>query len=194
MKKRVYLFYYDDFAEFEIVLTALQFKDHEIVSVALENREYRSEERQRFLPDMTVEQVDPEQVDIFVIPGGDPEALFEDRRIGGLLQRLNERGATIVAICGGPSLLAAHGLLRGRRCTGNGSGIMPEQPGYELFADAQIVQEGVVQDGNIVTATGGAFTDLCLYLGKIEGLYESDEEYERDRRWIKNLPQEAAVE
>lgn len=123
-----------------------------------------------------------------MVPGGDPSPLFEDQRIGNLLRALDEKGKTIVAICGGPSLLAAHGLLEGRRCTGDGEGLDEKMDNYHLFSESEIVQEGVVHDGNIITATGGSFTDLCLYMGKLGGLYESEEEYIRDWHWVKGLP------
>ncbi len=46
---KIALFYYDGFAEFEIVLVGLVFhREHDIIAVALENREYKSEECQRF--------------------------------------------------------------------------------------------------------------------------------------------------
>ncbi len=52
------LLYYDGFSEFEIAIMALLFKRHNLIAVALENREYRSEENQRFCFDQLVRDVD----------------------------------------------------------------------------------------------------------------------------------------
>ena len=48
---KVALFYYDEFSEFEVVISCLIFRKHDLITVALENREYKSEEGQRFLVD-----------------------------------------------------------------------------------------------------------------------------------------------
>ncbi len=191
-KKKLCLFYYDGFAEFEIVLIALQFMQagYEIISAALEDREYLSEEKQRFLPDITIDRLDPDTIGWFVIPGGDPSPLFENETLRGFMKQLDERETTIAAICGGPWLLAAFGMLDGRRCTGGGDSITPEMPNYELFAKAIIVppeEADVVHDGHIITAPGRAFTDLGLHMGRIIGMYKDEAEFEKELRWVKNL-------
>lgn len=191
-KKRICLFYYDDFAEFEIVLIALQFMQggHEIIAAALEDRVYMSEEKQRFLPDITIGALDPATVDYFIIPGGDPSSLYENRELREFLSALAEREATIAAVCGGSALLAAQGLLDGRRCTGNGSGITPDAKNYAVYADALVVppeEADIVHDGPFITAKGGAFTDLALYLGRLINLYKDEEEFDKDLRWVKNI-------
>jgi len=186
------LFYYDDFAEFEIVLMALQAVQagRKVVSAAMENRVYRSEEHQRFLPDTTIDQLDPHEIEAFIIPGGDPSSLFENQVLGDFLRALAEENKIITAICGGPSLLAAHGLLKGRRCTGGNAAITPETPWYDLFQEAILAPEGesVVHDGPFITSPGKAFTDMGIYFGEVLKMYKDDDERELDRRWVKNLP------
>lgn len=56
--KEIALLYYDEFSEFEIVLISLIFRRHDLISVALENREYRSEERQRFCVDKVIKDTE----------------------------------------------------------------------------------------------------------------------------------------
>ena len=183
----VCIFYYDEFAEFEVVLAALQFKDHNIFTAAMEQREYRSEEHQRFLPDYTIDQLQASDIDLFIIPGGDPEPLFSEQRLGEFLKKLHSVGNYLAAICGGSSLLAHFGLLAGKRCTGSGNGLHPEYPHYPLFAEAEITNNDVEIDGTIITAVGGAFTDFATELGRVFGLYSNDEEYQADLKWVKNL-------
>ena len=64
---KIAFLYYDGFAEFEIVLASLLFhKDHEIISLALEDREYRSEEKQRYCVDQTIQEADADSIDLLM--------------------------------------------------------------------------------------------------------------------------------
>lgn len=74
------IFYYDGFCEFEVVLSAMQFKDS-YFTVALENQVYISHEKQRFLPDKTIDELNQDEIDIFIIPGGNPEYLYKNSKL-----------------------------------------------------------------------------------------------------------------
>jgi 4-methyl-5(b-hydroxyethyl)-thiazole monophosphate biosynthesis len=181
------IFYYDGFAEFEIAFCCLQFKAGDITAVGLEKRLYVSEEGQRLAADAALEELDPETVDLFIVPGGTPDAVIADGRLGAFLRRLAAAGKTAAGICGGAVVLAASGLLDGKRCTGNWTGIGPEDPDRPRFAKAEILPDDVVVDGNVVTAKGVAYLEFALELGRKMGLYASDAEYESDLSTFKNL-------
>jgi len=72
---KIALLYYDEFSEFKVVLVGLIFRRHDLISIALENREYRSEECQRFCVDQVIKDVDVDSIDLLVIPGGEPAPL-----------------------------------------------------------------------------------------------------------------------
>jgi transcriptional regulator GlxA family with amidase domain len=79
------------------------------------------------------------------------------------LRDANRRGARIVSLCNGAAVLAAAGLLDGRRATTHWEDC------DELAADYPLAQidPGVlyVDDGDIVTAAGSsACIDLCLHI------------------------------
>jgi putative intracellular protease/amidase len=183
----VALFYYDGFAEFEIVFLGLIFKDQNVFSVAVENREYRSEERQRYCVDKVIQDVDVDSLDLLVIPGGNPAPLFENQELKSFLEKLAGQNKKIAAICGGPGLLAACGLLKGKKCTGNTTGIRPTDEDYPLFSEAILSDEYVVVDGNIITGQGQAYGEFAVEVGYQMGLYKDKEEYDADIRWIKNI-------
>ena len=101
-----------------------------------------------------------QQFDMIALPGGMPgaEHLTKDARIAELVNRLRGEGKPVGAICAAPMVLAAAGVLDGRRAT--------SYPGF--LKDAQrttIVDEPVVSDDGIITSRGpGTALDFALAL------------------------------
>ena len=183
--------YYEGFAEFEVVLACLAMAQGEIVAVAPSLDPVTSEEKQRLLPDMAIAEVDPDDVDLFIVPGGDPTALIEDETLTGLLKALDRREVPIAAICGGTALIAAAGLLDGRECTGGGDSVDDLAELAAHFSRAIVVDdEDVVIDGHIITATGRAFVEFAFEIGDLMGVFESEEEANTQYWWFKNVPDE----
>ncbi|MBS0448476.1 MAG: DJ-1/PfpI family protein [Proteobacteria bacterium] len=54
-----------------------------------------------------------------LVPGGDPDAIFEAGRADACLIAAHRHGALLAGICAGSLVLARTGLLRGRRVTHN---------------------------------------------------------------------------
>lgn len=179
--------YYDGFCEFELVLTLLQFSKENVFSVALEDRVYISEEKQKYLPDKTLDSLNPDDIDLFIITGGGPSPLFHNTVLKNFLTTLNEKKKYIAGICGGTSLMASSGILYKKKCTGSSSGITPDDEDISLFHNAIIVNEDVVVDSNIITSTGQAFIEFSIELGKLMNQYKNHEEALRAYKWLKNI-------
>jgi protease I len=95
-----------------------------------------------------VESVSVNNFDALIIPGGQaPAALREDPGIVEFVREFNESGKIIAAICHGPQLLAAAGVLEGRTITCV-SGIQDEIE----EAGARYVDEELVIDNNLITS------------------------------------------
>ena len=184
---QIALFYYDGFSEFEVVLAGLLFRQQDFVSIALENREYRSEERQRFCVDRIIKDVDLDSIDLLVIPGGDPAALVENQELKNFIGGLLHRNKKVAGICGGASLLAGLGVLKGKKCTGMTSGVDPSRPSYKYYSESVVSGEHVVVDGNIITAQGQAYVEFAVELVRQMGLYKNEEEYAEELKWLKNI-------
>jgi 4-methyl-5(b-hydroxyethyl)-thiazole monophosphate biosynthesis len=191
---KIAIFYYDGFGEFEVVMAALLFHaQHDIVAVALEDREYRSEEKQRFLVDEVVCDVDTDSIDLLIIPGGDPDPLIGNTELKGFVEELLSKGKKVAGICGGSAILAGFGVLKGRRCTGLTSGVKPSdqpkaQARYEYYSESILSDEHVVVDGNIITAQGQAYAEFAVELGRQMGIYDQEgEDYDADLNWLKNI-------
>jgi transcriptional regulator GlxA family with amidase domain len=106
--------------------------------------------------------------DVVLIPGG--LTSFEharDERVLDWVRRAHESSAWTTSVCSGSVILAAAGLLRGKRATSHWMALPMLKPfGVQAVGDQRIVREG-----RIVTAAGvSAGIDLGLWLsGQIAG-------------------------
>lgn len=95
--------------------------------------------------------VNPAQYDALVIPGGRaPEYLRLDENVIKLVRHFAEANKPIAAICHGLQLLAAAGVLQGRRCTAYPACRPEVEAAGGTFADTPV--DDVHVDGNLVTA------------------------------------------
>ncbi|HYG58107.1 MAG TPA: DJ-1/PfpI family protein [Symbiobacteriaceae bacterium] len=97
------------------------------------------------------EEIKPEQYDALVIPGGRaPEYLRLNPKVLDVVRHFAETKKPIAAICHGPQILAAAGVLEGRSC----SAYPAVGPDVTLcggkYVDIPVDQAHV--DGNLVTA------------------------------------------
>ena len=99
----------------------------------------------------TLEKLKKEEYDAIIIPGGltGATSLKDNERVLDLIRYMNESGKVVAAICAGPIVLEAAGVLKGKNIT--------SYPGFEKsFEDAHYHEDTVVIDGNIVTSRGPA--------------------------------------
>jgi protease I len=98
--------------------------------------------------DTIVEELDADEVDAVVIPGGyAADHLRRSEPVLDLCRAVAASNRPVAAICHGPWVLCSAGLLAGRRATGHWV-IRPDVEG----AGATWVDEPCVVDGPIVTA------------------------------------------
>jgi len=182
------LFYYDDFVEFEIVLVGLLFhQQHQIMAVALESREYKSAEGQRFCVDQVLSDVSVDSIDLLVIPGGDPARLVNSLELKNFLEKMIAMDRKVAGICGGAEALAGMGLLKGRKCTGGTEGEKPGMQEYAYFTDTLLSDEQVVVDGNFITAQGRAYVEFALELSRQMGVTVGEQAYQKGLRFFRNV-------
>jgi len=115
-------------------------------------------------PSRSVAEVDPSDVAVFILPGGDRwEKAPLEAELTTLLRQLDSAGVPIAAICGATVAIAAIGLLQGRRHTSNGPGYLAKQvPGYDAGAD--YVDAPAVRDRGLITASGLADVEFAAEL------------------------------
>jgi putative intracellular protease/amidase len=185
-KMNVCVLYYDRFCEFEVVLAVNQFRENAF-SAALENRIYISEERQKFLPDKTIQELNPDDIDLLIIPGGDSSKLYEKEELREFILKLNQKNKIIAGICGGAELMAYYGLLDNKKANGNSEGFKVDRSNKSIYEKINIVDEDVVIDGNCITSIGKAFIEFAIEIGKVMNIYKDEEEIKSDYRWLKNI-------
>jgi transcriptional regulator GlxA family with amidase domain len=143
--------------------------------------------------DYTLEEVT--EPDIVLVPGGEgSETAMEDEAILGWLRTVDERSKWTTSVCTGSLVLAAAGLLDGRRATSHW--LFLERLGA-LGADP--VGGRYVEDGKVITAAGvSAGIDMALHLVGREAGPEVAQaiqlgiEYDPDPPFDSGSPQKAA--
>ncbi len=106
--------------------------------------------------DILVEEVNHEEIDMMVLPGGIPgvDNLIANETLVENLKAFKEKGKWLAAICAAPSVLGRLGLLKGEQATC--------YPGYEnQLLGCEHVAERVVVSNHVITAVGaGASLDF----------------------------------
>lgn len=90
-----------------------------------------------------------------------------DTRVAGVVRRAVERGAWVLTVCSGSFVVAAAGVLNGRRATTHWRYADTMAEMYpEIEVDPNVLY---VQDGRIITSAGtAAGLDACLHLLRLE--------------------------
>jgi protease I len=101
----------------------------------------------------TIAEVDPDQYDLLVVPGGFPDGApataREFKPAQDIARSFFAKKKPVAAICHGPWLLVSADLVRGRHLTGFWEDGVPE----EIKAAGGIYEDKeVVVDGNLVTS------------------------------------------
>lgn len=108
----------------------------------------------------------PAEIDTLIVPGGNGTVgAVEDERFVAAVARLSERSRRVVSVCSGAFVLAAAGLLDGRRATTHWSvaGLLAEMhPTVDVDPDPIFVR-----DGNVSTSAG-VTTGMDLALALVE--------------------------
>jgi len=114
------------------------------------------------LPDMTLDEALARDYDMLVLPGGQPGAthLEQDARIIALLKEMSAQGRYTAAICAAPKVLAAAGVLDGKRAT-----FFPGSLNHDEYPAVRIETRAVIADDKIITSRGpGTAMDFALTL------------------------------
>ncbi|MFA6076196.1 MAG: type 1 glutamine amidotransferase family protein [Negativicutes bacterium] len=160
---KVYLYLLDTLADWEIgfitaELNSNRFLDKtkeaiSIIKIGNTTEAIRTMGGISISPDECIDNIQFNEGDLLILPGADTWMDDNNQEIMAIISDLIERKVIIAAICGATIALAKKGLLNNRRHTSNDKDylkmVCPEYSG-----DAYYLNEPVVVDDNLITATG----------------------------------------
>ncbi|MCQ2455449.1 MAG: DJ-1/PfpI family protein [Clostridia bacterium] len=148
----VYVFLADGFEELEAMapIDILRRAKQKVITVGVSGKKITSSHKVTFVCDKTIKSVKPtEKIDAIILPGGMPGTvnLEKNAKVSQFIDFANEKGKIIGAICAAPSILGHKGILKGKKATCFSS--------FDKdLIGAEVTQEPVEKDGNIITAFG----------------------------------------
>jgi len=178
--------------EFVTVVDILRRAEVEVVTASLGERRGPGREIEAVggshgigvVPDASIDEIDPNEFDAVVLPGGFPGFvnLGEDERVLDLVRKMDRAGKYVAAICGAPSVLIKAGVVQGRHAT-----IHPA--GRKDLRDDQYVDDRVAVSGKLITskAAGTAMEFALRLVGEFVG-------EERMRKLAEEILAECEVE
>ena len=178
--KAVYFLAVPGFADWEPAHALAELRRHggyRVEVVGLTGTAVESMGGLRIQPSHSLADVDPADVAVFILPGGDRwESAPLEPPLAALLGQLDGAGVPLAAICAATVAIARAGLLRGRRHTSNGRAYLEQHvPGYQ--GGPEYVEAPAVRDRGLITASGLADVEFAAELfNELGVLSESDRE------------------
>ena len=115
----------------------------------------------RVQPTLLLADLEPDDVALLLLPGGDRwEREPLEPALADVLRLLDQRGVPVAAICAATLAIARAGLIRGRRHTSNGLGYL-RQHVPEYTDAAAYVDMPAVRDRGLITASGLADVEFA---------------------------------
>jgi len=155
--RAVYLLVIEGFADWEPAHAVAELRrngGYRVETVGLTLAPVRSMGGITVLPSKTVSAVDPADVAVFILPGGDRwEQASVEPELEAALRRIDAADVPIAAICAATVAISRLGLLRGRRHTSNGLAYLRSHAPAYLEAD-NYVDAPAVRDRKLITASG----------------------------------------
>lgn len=150
-----------------VILTADNFEDMEVffplfrlmemnwnVDIAAPKKQpINGEHGYRLSPTLTIDEVDPDNYDLLIIPGGFPDGapatVRKIKKAQDITKSFAKKNKIIASICHGPWTLASSDVIKGRHLTSYWHDGVPE----DVKAAGGIWEDNdVVVDGNLITS------------------------------------------
>ncbi|WP_246058176.1 DJ-1/PfpI family protein [Paenibacillus illinoisensis] len=161
---------YDGFVNFEIMLATYLMKTQgEIITVGLSSEMVNSYEGFTVKPHQNIKEINCDDVEVLLIPGGDISAIEGNQQLTSLIKGLDINQKYIGAICSGVEVVKQAGVLEAREFTSNRTN------NAETYKVSR----------NIITAKANGYVDFAIELGKMLNIYSDEEDYNETVRYFK---------
>lgn len=181
--RKVYMYVFDTMSDWEVgyltaeLNTGRYFKKGleplKVITVGIDKNPIMTMGGLKVIPDISIEECNIESKDVLILPGGDTwtSSIHEI-----ILEKAKEaliQGSIVAAICGATLGLAKKGILDFRNHTSNDlefiKMVIPNYLGEKYYK-----MEAVVNDENLVTASGIAPLEFTFQVLKILQVFESE--------------------
>ncbi len=114
---------------------------------------YSEKPGHRFTINSDFDSVVPDTYDACVLPGGRaPEYLRMNEKVLSMVRHFFESNKPVAAICHGPQILAAAGVLKGRKCSCYPAVQYEVQQSGGSYVSPAPTMDSAIEEGNLITA------------------------------------------
>lgn len=179
MKPKAYVFVFDGLADWEPALALCEIRKsgkYEVLAAGHSRQPVVTMAGLQVMPDIAIDEVEPRETAIFIVPGGDRWEEGPDQKLGKLLRSLHVESILIGALCAATLEIARAGLTSGVRHTSNAKSYLKKMvPQYK--DESFYVDELAVTDHKIITASGLGNVEFAREVIRELGIYsEADQQ------------------
>ncbi len=160
-----YIFLYNESSLFEVIFVAYFMKTVGNVFIVTDNNteQINVNEGIRIISDISIDEINLEQVDVFIVCGGETENIKDISKLYEFIRKCNKKNKILGGICAGSKLilnaLGEKGNITFTKCINN----------------------------NIVLSPGNEFVDFALNIGKLANIYTDEADYQETIKYFKNF-------
>jgi putative intracellular protease/amidase len=174
LKKTVYLFVFDGLADWEPVHALCELRrsgQFDVLTVGLACPTITTMAGLKVVADLSLHDVNPKNVSLLLLPGGDMWEQQSQPAVQSLLRNLHDEQVAIAAICGATLEVARAGLTNQCRHTSNALSYLKSMvPDYR--DEAFYVDELAVSDRGIITGSGLGSVDFAREIFRLLKVYD----------------------
>jgi len=178
--KKVYIFLFDGFADWEIsyVTPHLQKSEkYDLATISINGQYVTSMGGLRVICNYKLADMDYENTAMLILPGGDAWERKELREVIPVVQKLAQKQIPVAAICGATTLLADIQLLNSIKHTSNSKEYLKNNcPGYNgqdyYQGEENYSNPTAITDSNIITSGGIASIEFAKEIFKLLKIYD----------------------
>jgi len=180
MRLKTYLLVFDGLADWEPALALCEINKSgkfNVETVGFSDRPITTMGGYKVSPDLTLDTINPDEVAIFIMPGGEMWKQGPNEEFIRLLHQLHAKGTIIAAICGATLEIARAGLMQGILHTSNSRGYLKAMlPDYR--DDDFYVDKLAITDKNLITASGLGSVEFACEIVRLLNIYSREEAQE----------------
>jgi putative intracellular protease/amidase len=178
--RAVHVFVFDGFADWEPAHALAELRrsgGRTIRAVGFTQAPVLSMGGLRVVPDLALDAVRPDEVELLMLPGGDlwESTTYPRSTLDSLIAALLAAETPVAAICAGTLALGRAGALDDREHTSNMRGYLPAHA-QEYAGAGSYVEAPAVRDRHVITASGLSGVDFARAIFAELGIFDAADE------------------